>query len=76
MQPYDVVYMAYYTSPSDGVVPSFSQINEGGAWQGFHLEAVEVNHGEFKDPNRVKFTLNQVFDGSASRPDIFKIAYR
>jgi hypothetical protein len=55
-------YTVYHDYPSDGVVTQRSAINDGGSWQGIHLEAPNTNHGEFKRPDRVRPTLDWVFN--------------
>lgn len=72
---YQSAYTIYHNNPNDGVVTADSQKNIGGNWQGQHLEAPGVNHGEFKDPDRVRDALNWVFDGGY-RGDIFEITRR
>ncbi len=64
----------YHNEASDGVVTYKSATNNGGSWQGYHREAQNVNHGEFKRVDRVEPTLNWVFNGGNNTP-VFRISY-
>jgi hypothetical protein len=65
----------YHDYDSDGVVPAHSQTNSGGNWQGQHLEAPGINHGEFKKPEKIRTTLEWIFDGNYNNT-VFAISPR
>ncbi len=55
---------AYVPDFSDGIVPGYSARNEGGAWRGHIVEAQHINHREMLVYDKIKYTLNPIFDGS------------
>lgn len=64
----------YYPDQSDGVVPAYSQRNDGGAWRGYILEAPGVNHMEILDVNEIRPTFDFVFNqGDAGIDQVFRI---
>lgn len=73
-EPYS--YTLYNRNPSDGVVPDFSQRNDGSAWRDFTLQAPNINHQEHLRYDRIDGTLGSVFDGNQHCRDIFSIARR